>query len=161
MYCDSGLGGRAALCREAGHDTAMPVRTHVHDTGAGRRCWACRALGGRVQGAQAIGGHWALGGLDAWRKCTRQASGSRRRRRRAQSAGSKRQRRAGRAECAGTAGAGPHRRGWGAGAAGWAACAHKLGQVGCFGAPDSVFGLVRLSIVRESLNEHCSLQNKF
>ena len=33
----------------------------------------------------------------------------------------------------------------------------QLGQVGCFGAPDSVFGLVRLGIFPESPNEHCSL----
>ena len=33
----------------------------------------------------------------------------------------------------------------------------QLGQVGCFAAPDSVFGLVRLGIFPESPNEHCSL----
>ena len=33
----------------------------------------------------------------------------------------------------------------------------QLGQVGCFAAPDSVFGLVRLDIFPESSNEHCSL----
>ena len=36
-------------------------------------------------------------------------------------------------------------------------CCAQLGQVGCFGAPDSVFGLVRLGIFPESPNEHCSL----
>ena len=33
----------------------------------------------------------------------------------------------------------------------------QLGQIGCFAAPDSVFGLVRLGIFPESPNEHCSL----
>ena len=33
----------------------------------------------------------------------------------------------------------------------------QLGQVGCFAAPNSVFGLVRLGIFPESTNEHCSL----
>ena len=94
----------------------------------------------------------ALGGLGAGCRHVLQESDSRCRRRRARSARSGRQRRAGKAS------AGARRRVAGArGAAGWAACAHKLGQVGCFGAPDSVFGLVRLSIVRESPNEHCSL----
>ena len=44
-----------------------------------------------------------------------------------------------------------------AGAAGAAAWCAQLGQVGCFAAPDSVFGLVRLGIFPESPNEHCSL----
>ena len=83
VYCDSGLGGWAALCREAGHDTAMPALTQCHDTGAGRRCWAWRALGGRAQGAQAAGGRLALG---AERRRARQASGGRRRRSRAEQA---------------------------------------------------------------------------
>ena len=33
----------------------------------------------------------------------------------------------------------------------------QLGHVGCFGAPDSAFGLVRLHIFPESPNEYCSL----
>ena len=33
----------------------------------------------------------------------------------------------------------------------------QLGQVGCFAAPYSVFGLVRLGIFPKSPNEHCSL----
>ena len=73
MYCDSGLGGWVALCREAGHDTAMPVRTHGHDTGVGRRCWACRALGGRAQGAQAVGERWADWALGAGERQQAQA----------------------------------------------------------------------------------------
>ena len=43
------LGGWA-LCREAGHDTAMPARTHGHDTALGR---TGRALG--VQGVRQAG----------------------------------------------------------------------------------------------------------
>ena len=43
------LGGWA-LCHEAGHDTAMPARTHDHDTALGR---AGRALG--AQGVRQAG----------------------------------------------------------------------------------------------------------
>ena len=70
MYCDSGLGGWAALCREAGHDTAMPARTHGHDTGAGRRCWE----GARRQ--QAGAGRWADWALGPGARGRRAAAGA-------------------------------------------------------------------------------------
>ena len=172
MYCDSGLGGWAALCREAGHDTAMPARTHGHDTGLGR-AGSRRALDAgrrRSQQARRQLGEWALGdtaraGRRRRRACVGRAvghssswasgrsslrsgragvrsgragvhsgragvrsgrtAGARTRHGRARARGRRRQGHTGRP-------AGRPVRVW---------CA-QLGQVGCFGAPNSVFGLV-------------------
>ena len=107
MYCDSGLGGWAALCREASHDTAMPARTHGHDTGAGRRCWAlgrqgvhgrwadgrCRQLGARARGVAGARA-WGVAGV---RACGANAQGARQAGR---AAGRASERQAGRAACA-------------------------------------------------------------
>ena len=72
------LGGWA-LCREAGHDTAMPARTHGQDTALGvqqvlsaGRCASGRAAGARgarqARGALAerAGQGWLGAGRAAW-----------------------------------------------------------------------------------------------
>ena len=56
--------GWAALCREAGHDTAMPARTHGHDTtswAATIRRWAHGARDRLSERAYGALGRWALG----------------------------------------------------------------------------------------------------
>ena len=143
-------------------------RRHGCWAGVGRRCWACRALGERAQGADARHG-----------QARRQAGARRARGRRAAAAlgrrcgcagarGARRQARqvAGSVRSA-QAGVGGERgeHGWAHGARGArpagqhgrVACAHRLGQLGAR-APGLVFNLVfRLGIFPKSLNEHCSL----
>ena len=105
---------------------------------------------------QARGAQQARRQLDEWALGCTTCAGSRRR----WACGRAERARSRRADTAWTLGGVRHAQTGARGVAGLASCAHKLGQVGCFGAPDSVFGLVRLSIVRESLNEYCSLQKK-
>ena len=106
--------------------------------GAGAAGMGVRRAGERTREAARHGGR---GTQAAGQACARQgAAGARTRHGRAGARGRRRQGLAGRP-------AGRPVRAW---------CA-QLGQVGCFAAPDSVFGLVRLGIFSESPNEHCSL----
>ena len=152
-YCSSelkaGLGaglGVLALgtqARQRRHGRAGVGRMGAGAVGAGAagagarwewQAWAsgaqASARGAAQHGAQAAGLARARQG----------AAGARTRHGRAGARGRRRQGRAGRP-------AGRPVRAW---------CA-QLGQVWCFAAPDSVFGLVRLGIFPESPNEHCSL----
>ena len=112
----------------------------AHGRWGGRRWGALGAagIGARSAGERASG---RLGAAGSWQARARQgAAGARTRHGLAGARGRRRQGRAGRP-------AGRPVRAW---------CA-QLGQVWCFAAPDSVFGLVRLGIFPESPNEHCSL----
>ena len=100
-----------------------------------------RSAGERARGAARHGARGAqAAGQALARHGARGAAGARTQHGRTGAHGRRRQGRAGRP-------AGRPVRAW---------CA-QLGQVGCFAAPDSVFGLVRLGIFPESPNEHCSL----
>ena len=122
--------GRAGTGRAGTAQAAWAGGRGAHGRWGGRRWGALGAAGMGARGAQ------AAGQARAWQG----AAGARTRHGLAGAHGRRRQGRAGRP-------AGRPVRAW---------CV-QLGQVGCFAAPDSVFGLVRLGIFPESPNEHCSL----
>ena len=72
--------GWVALCREAGHDTAMPTRTHGHDTAswaATIRRWARSRCAGRASAGAGTTGASGRAGVSGGAGASGRAGGRR------------------------------------------------------------------------------------